>query len=60
MFTLKPKIKRVVSTPFSEFIRIASSAEKKRVYTKVIKKASERQNRVLKAATAVSHKNRAP
>ncbi len=60
MFTPKPKIKPVASTPFSEFIRNASSAEKKRVYTQVMKKASERQNRVLVAATAVSHKDRAP
>ena len=60
MFTRKPKIKPVASTPFSEFIRNASSAEKKRVYTQVMKKASERQNRVLVAATAVSQKDRAP
>jgi hypothetical protein len=60
MFTRKPKIRPVASTPFSEFIRKASSAEKKRVYTQVMKKASERQNRVLMAATAVSHKDRAP
>lgn len=31
------------STPFSEFIRNASSREKKRVYEDVLKKASERQ-----------------
>jgi len=60
MFTRKPKIKPVASTPFSEFIRNASSAEKKRVYTQVMKKASECQNRVLVAATAVSHKDKAP
>lgn len=34
------------SSPFSEFIRTASSAEKKRVYGDVLKKATERQNRV--------------
>lgn len=36
------------SSPFSEFIRTASSAEKKRVYREVLKKATERQNRLLK------------
>ena len=47
MFSLKRKSKAVASTPFSEFIRNASSAEKKRVYKHVLKKASESQNRVL-------------
>ena len=55
MFTRKPKIRPVASTPFSEFIRNASSAEMKRVYMQVMKKASERQNRVLVVVTAVSH-----
>jgi hypothetical protein len=41
---LKPKV--IVSTRFSEFIRNASSGEKKRVYTEVLKKATERQNRL--------------
>jgi len=45
MFRTKPKI--LASTPFSDFIRNASSAEKKRVYTAVMKKATEHQNRVL-------------
>lgn len=40
----KPKPTR--SSPFSEFIRTASSAEKKRVYGDVLAKATERQNRV--------------
>ena len=52
MFTLKRKPKIVESTPFSEFIRNASSREKKRVYKQVLKKASERQNRVLAKASA--------
>lgn len=43
----RAKLKIVASTPFSDFIRNASSAEKKRVYTKVMKKATERQNRIL-------------
>ena len=44
----KPKPTR--SSPFSEFIRNASSAEKKRVYGDVLKKAPERQNAVLAKA----------
>ena len=43
----KSKSKVVTSTPFSEFIRNASSAEKKRVYKRVLEKASESQNRVI-------------
>lgn len=43
----KRKPKTVASTPFSEFIRNASSAEKKRVYKRVLEMASESQNRVL-------------
>lgn len=42
LFRRKPS----TSSPFSEFIRNASSGEKKRVYTVVLKKAIERQNRV--------------
>lgn len=47
MVSRKRKSRTAVSTPFSEFIRNASSAEKKRVYKRVLKKASERQNRLL-------------
>jgi hypothetical protein len=35
------------SSRFSEFIREASSEEKKKVYTKVMRRASEAQNAVL-------------
>lgn len=35
---------------FSDFIRNASSAEKKKVYTEVLKKATERQNETEKRA----------
>lgn len=53
MFSFKRKSEKVKSTPFSEFIRNASSAEKKRVYKRVLEKASESQNQVLaRAATA--------
>ena len=41
--SLFSKHKAVVSTPFAEFIRNASSAEKKKVYTVVLKKATEQQ-----------------
>ena len=37
------KAKPASSTEFSRFIREASSAEKKRVYSDVIKRASDRQ-----------------
>ena len=47
MFPFKRKPKAVDSTPLSEFIRNASSAEKKRVYKTVLKKATESQNRLL-------------
>jgi hypothetical protein len=40
--------KIVKSTAFSEFIRKASSAYKKRVYTEVLKRASDRQNAVMR------------
>lgn len=40
------------SSPFSEFIRTASAAEKKRVYGEVMKKATDRQNRVAAKAAA--------
>jgi negative regulator of replication initiation len=42
IFSTKPK--KVASTPMSNFIRNASSAEKNKVYKRVLKKASERQN----------------
>ncbi len=38
------------SPPFSDFIRNASSAEKKRVYDPVLKAASERQNQLMEQA----------
>lgn len=44
LFSKKP----AATTPFSKFIRDASSEEKKRVYERVLKKATERQNRLLK------------
>jgi hypothetical protein len=53
MFSSKRKHKTSASTPFSEFIRNASSREKKRVYKQVLEKATESQNRILsRVATA--------
>jgi hypothetical protein len=41
------------STPFSEFIRNAPASEKKRVYTVVLEKATERQVAVIQKKHAV-------
>jgi hypothetical protein len=38
------------STPFAEFIRSASSEEKKKVYSTVIRRASEAQNLTIERA----------
>lgn len=43
----RKSVKKVKGTPFSDFIRHASSAEKKRVYTLVLKRASDRQEAVV-------------
>lgn len=47
------KSKEKKSSPFSEFIRNASSGDKKRVYADVLKKASERQLDVIQKAQSV-------
>ena len=46
------KPKKPASTRFSDFIRNASSAEKKKVYKVVLARATERQQRVLKEVAA--------
>lgn len=46
--------KPVESTPFSEFVRNADPARKKRVYDDVLKKSTERQQRVIDAAAAAA------
>ncbi|MDO3387963.1 hypothetical protein QWI17_19115 [Gilvimarinus sp. SDUM040013] len=46
----KPDQKRRESTPFSDFIRNDSSAEKRRAYGDVLEKATERQQAQLKRA----------
>lgn len=51
-YMLGSKTKSVRSTRFSDFIRNASSGEKKRVYRVVLEKASERQRNVLAMAKA--------
>ena len=56
MFSFKRKSKSAASTPFSEFIRSARSEEKKRVYKRVLEKASERQNRILARVATSSNK----
>jgi hypothetical protein len=45
------KTRPLQSTPFSDFIRNASAEEKKKVYTKVLRRASESQNQVIARAT---------
>jgi BarA-like signal transduction histidine kinase len=40
----------LMSTPFSAFFRNASSREKKRVYLRVLVRASKRQEAILKQA----------
>jgi hypothetical protein len=44
------KSKELASTPFANFIRNASSEEKKKVYSKVLRRASESQNEVIERA----------
>lgn len=55
--TLFSKQKTVKSTSFSEFIRNASSKEKKRVYSDVLKKATEAQNKVINQANQANQAN---
>ena len=50
----RPKPPKVASTPFSDFIRNASSAERTKVYKDVLARATERQMRVLKEAEAAA------
>ena len=46
-FKFKTRPQPKDSSAFSEFIRNASSGEKKRVYTRVIKKSIESQKKIL-------------
>ncbi len=49
MFGIFGKRKKAVvkSTPFSEFVRTASSSKKKRVYVKALKRASDDQKKIV-------------
>lgn len=51
LFRLFPS-RPLKSSPLSEFIRTASAGEKKRVYADILRKATERQNRVEAKAVA--------
>lgn len=50
----KKKVVADVSSPFSDFIRNASSREKKRIYADVLEKAAEMQNNVVKRVRTAS------
>jgi hypothetical protein len=50
LFKSKDASPDVSSTPFSEFIRTASSEDKKKVYSKVLRRASEQQNEIIARA----------
>ena len=50
MFCFLQKKPLVAETSLSKFIRHASSGEKKRVYTEVMKKATDRQTRTIEEA----------
>jgi hypothetical protein len=47
MFSFLKRKKTVKATPLSEFVRNASSAEKKKIYVAALKKASDEQNEVV-------------
>ena len=44
------KTKKVESTPFSNFIRNAPAGERKRVYTEVLRVATESQLKIVRAS----------
>ncbi len=54
---MSARSKPVNPTKFSDFIRNASSAEKKRVYVEVIKRATARQNAILQLLAAVKDRS---
>ena len=51
MAWLFDKTHKVSETSFSKFIRSASSGDKKRVYQRVLKNATDRQARVIEEAS---------
>ncbi|MDA3877404.1 MAG: hypothetical protein PF483_09980 [Halothiobacillus sp.] len=50
MLNFLKKSRKLASTPFSDFIRNASSEQKKRVYAGVLKEATERQQQIIQEA----------
>jgi len=50
MLIFRSKANKQGSTPISEFVRNASSREKKRVYKAVLEKATEEQKHLTQAA----------
>ena len=54
---MSDKPKTVSSTRFSDFIRNASSAERKQVYKDVLVRATERQKRLIAEAEAAMAKS---
>jgi phosphoribosyl-ATP pyrophosphohydrolase len=45
------KVKKLSTTPFSSFVRDASSRKKKKIYKKVLEEATEMQNNILEKAS---------
>lgn len=46
--------KKVASSSLSNFVQNSSSADKKKIYTKVIRRANESQKQILREAEAIS------
>jgi len=55
LFGKGEKARTVPETSFSKFIRSASSGEKKRVYAEVLRKATDRQVKVLEQSQSQEH-----
>lgn len=51
MLGIFDRTRKVRETRFSKFIREASSADKKKVYAEVLRKATDRQIKVIEQAT---------
>lgn len=54
MLIFRSKVPVKASTPISEFVRNASSRERKRVYKIVLEKATQQQLRELEAARKIA------
>ena len=53
------KAKPLTSTRFSDFIRLASAEEKKKLYTRVLRKAADEQVKLVARASAAASACRA-